>query len=168
MSLTTRRHKEESCSTINGCLVADKLSFLSLEIRSCEIGPLRIDVTVTAKWPLWALRNVTPFTPSHFRQSRKERLPGHLTAYAEVWLGSVPERTSSMNSRSQSNSTALRLPRPQTEILKSTPFWTAYQLKTCYHYHTCQLTSRTLGRHQAFSFSILLCRSTFTISHPSH
>ena len=23
---------------------------------------------------------------------RKERLPGHLTAYDEVWLGSVPER----------------------------------------------------------------------------
>ena len=32
---------------------------------------------------------------------RKERLPGHLTTYyAEVWPGSVPERTSSMNSRS--------------------------------------------------------------------
>ena len=31
------------------------------------IGPLRIDVTVTAKWPLWVLRNVPQFTPSHFR-----------------------------------------------------------------------------------------------------
>ena len=36
------------------------------------IGPLRIDVTVTAKWPLWVLRNVTPFTPSHFRQSSEQ------------------------------------------------------------------------------------------------
>ena len=52
---------------------------------------------------------------------RKERLPGHLTAYAEVWLGSVPVRMSSMNSRSQSNSTALRVPQPHTEILKSSP-----------------------------------------------
>ena len=34
-----------------------------------EIGPLRIDVTATAKWPLWVLRNATPFTPGHFRQS---------------------------------------------------------------------------------------------------
>ena len=59
---------------------------------------------------------------------RKERLPGHLTAYAEVWLGSVPERTSSMNSRSQSNSTALRLPRPQTEILKSSPFYHCFTI----------------------------------------
>ena len=31
-----------------------------------EICPLRIDVTMTGKWPLWALRNVTPFTPSKF------------------------------------------------------------------------------------------------------
>ena len=37
-----------------------------------EKGPLRIDVTVTAKWPLCALRNVTPFTPSHFRQSSEQ------------------------------------------------------------------------------------------------
>ena len=37
-----------------------------------RIGPLRIDVTVTAKWPLWVLRNVTPFTPSHFRQSSEQ------------------------------------------------------------------------------------------------
>ena len=37
-----------------------------------KIGPLRIDVTVTAKWPLWVLRNVTPFTPSHFRQSSEQ------------------------------------------------------------------------------------------------
>ena len=59
---------------------------------------------------------------------RKERLPGHLTAYAEVWLGSVPERTSSMNSRSQSNSTALRLPRPQTEILKASPFYHCFTI----------------------------------------
>ena len=59
---------------------------------------------------------------------RKERLPGHLTAYAEVWLGSVPERTSSMNSRSQSNSTALRLPQPQTEILKSSPFYHCFTI----------------------------------------
>ena len=59
---------------------------------------------------------------------RKERLPGHLTAYAEVWLGSVPERTSSMNSRSQSNSTALRLPRPQTEILRSSPFYHCFTI----------------------------------------
>ena len=36
------------------------------------IGPLRIDVTVTARWPLWVLRNVTPFTPSHFRQSSEQ------------------------------------------------------------------------------------------------
>ena len=36
------------------------------------IDPLRIDVTVTAKWPLWVLRNVTPFTPSHFRQSSEQ------------------------------------------------------------------------------------------------
>ena len=35
-------------------------------------GPLRIDVTVTAKWPLWVLRNVTPFTASHFRQSSEQ------------------------------------------------------------------------------------------------
>ena len=36
------------------------------------IGPLRIDVTVTAKWPLLVLRNVTPFMPSHFRQSSEQ------------------------------------------------------------------------------------------------
>ena len=42
-------------------------------MKRCEgIGPLRIDVTVTAKWPLWVLRNVTPFTPSHFRQSLEQ------------------------------------------------------------------------------------------------
>ena len=58
----------------------------------------------------------------------KERLPGHLTAYAEVWRGPVPERTSSMNSRSQSNSTALPLPRPQTEILKSSPFYHCFTI----------------------------------------
>ena len=38
----------------------------------CSLGPLRIDVTVTAKWPLWVLRNVTPFTPNHFRQSSEQ------------------------------------------------------------------------------------------------
>ena len=32
-SLTKRR----AISTVNGCLVADKLSFLSLEVRSCDI-----------------------------------------------------------------------------------------------------------------------------------
>ena len=31
-----------------------------------------VDVTVTAKWPLWVLRNDTPFTPSHFRQSSEQ------------------------------------------------------------------------------------------------
>ena len=37
-----------------------------------QIGPLRIDVTVTAKWPLWVLRNVAPFTPSNFWQSSEQ------------------------------------------------------------------------------------------------
>ena len=37
--LTTKRHKEElAISTINGDLVADKLSFLSIKVRSCEIS----------------------------------------------------------------------------------------------------------------------------------
>ena len=36
-SLTKRRQTEERFSTVNGCLVTDKLSFLSLEVRSCDI-----------------------------------------------------------------------------------------------------------------------------------
>ena len=40
--------------------------------ENLQIGPLRIDVTVTAKWPLWVLRNVTLFMLSHFRQSSEQ------------------------------------------------------------------------------------------------
>ena len=48
------------------------VNYASAQTNPMAIGPLRIDVTVTAKWPLWVLRNVTPFTPSHFRQSSEQ------------------------------------------------------------------------------------------------
>ena len=51
--------------------ISPKNSVVDCVIK-CAIGPLRIDVTVTAKWPLWVLRNGTPFTPSHFRQRSEQ------------------------------------------------------------------------------------------------
>ena len=67
-----RRRKEK------GKIKAQRKKEEKIKIRekkcdpTVQIGPLRIDVTVTAKWPLWVLRNVTPFTPSHFQQSSEQ------------------------------------------------------------------------------------------------
>ena len=54
---------------------------------------------------------------------QKDRLPAHLATFINDWLSFVPERTSTMTCRSQTNSAALRLPRPQTETLRSSPLY---------------------------------------------
>ena len=46
--------KRGAISTINGCLVADKLSFRSFEVRSCEIANVTADAVnllFTCNWP---------------------------------------------------------------------------------------------------------------------
>ena len=68
----TKRHMAFESDVIAWCHSLNTLTMPQYAQSFRPIGPLRIDVTVTAKWPLWVLRNVTPFTPSHFRQSSEQ------------------------------------------------------------------------------------------------
>ena len=49
-------------------------------------------------------------------------LPRHVLEAPETWLSLAPDRISNMNSRSQSRTAAIRLPRPRTNTMKSSPF----------------------------------------------
>ena len=55
-------------------------------------------------------------------------LPRHVLEAAETWLSLAPDRISTMNSRSQSRAAAIRLPRPRTNIMKSSPFYFCFSL----------------------------------------
>ena len=50
-------------------------------------------------------------------------LPRHVLEAAEAWLSLAPDRISAKNSRSQSRAAAIRLPQPQTNTMKSSPFY---------------------------------------------
>ena len=55
-------------------------------------------------------------------------LPRHVLAAAETWHSLAPDRISDMNSRSQSRTAAIRLPRPRTNTMKSSPFYFCFSV----------------------------------------
>ena len=55
-------------------------------------------------------------------------LPRHVLEAAEIWLSLAPDRISDMNSRSQSRTAAIRLPRPRTNTMKSSPFYFCFSV----------------------------------------
>ena len=55
-------------------------------------------------------------------------LPRQVLEAAKTWLSLSPDRISDMNSRSQSRTAAIRLPRPQTNTMKSSPFYFCFSV----------------------------------------
>ena len=61
-------------------------------------------------------------------RKRSNCLPRHVLEVAETWLSLAPDRISAMNSRPQSRAAAIRLPRPRTNIMKSSPFYFCFSV----------------------------------------
>ena len=52
----------------------------------------------------------------------------HVLEAAETWLSLAPDRISDINSRSQSRTAAICLPRPRTNTMKSSPFYFCFSV----------------------------------------
>ena len=61
-------------------------------------------------------------------QKNSNCLPRHVLEAAETWLSLAPDRISDMNSCSQSRTFAIRLPRPRTNTMKSSPFYFCFSV----------------------------------------